>query len=265
MNLRYAYAPPADAVVIGPPAPGRSQYCLLFGVSVAGFAARGRDDEARLTIRAALYGSLRAAFRTCGIAWDACRHVDRGDGVLVVIPLHLPTVVVIDPLLPLLRAAIQRHNRLSSAIAQIRLCVAVHIGEVHRDQYGVAGVAVDHLFRLLAAPAVKEALTASGGELALIVSGAVYDGVLRPAGGLVDLDTYRPVEVARNGTRARAWVRASGGGAEEQAAQRVVAGERAGRLVERGVDGFGEGRRAAGGGHGRGWQELDQQVGGAGR
>lgn len=197
----------------GPPEPGRSQHCLLFAVSVAGFTSRSRDDEVQLIIRAALYRSLIAAFQSCGIAWDNCHHEDRGDGVLVIIPLHMPTVVVIEPLLPRLRAALQRHNRLSSAGARFRLRVAVHIGEVHRDQFGVAGVAVNHLFRLLAAPAIKETLTTGGSELALIVSGYVYDGVLRPAGDLIDLSAYRPADVALNGTRARAWVQAPTGAA----------------------------------------------------
>ncbi len=197
-----------EAMVVRPPDPGRSQHCLLFAVGVAGFTWRDRDDEVQLIIRDALYRLLIAAFQTCGIAWDNCHHEDRGDGVLVVIPLHLPTVVVVDPLLPRLRAGVRRHNRFSSDIAQVRLRVAVHVGEVHRDQHGVAGVAVNHLFRLLDAPAAKEALTESGSELALIVSDYVYDSVLRHVGERIDLSAYRPVDVALRETRARAWVQA---------------------------------------------------------
>jgi hypothetical protein len=199
---------PRGAVPVRPPAPGSSQHCLLLAVDVADFAARGRDEEVQLIIRDTLYRLLTAAFGTCGIAWETCHHEDRGDGVLVVVPLHMPTIVAIDPLVPLLRSGIRRHNRVSSEIARIRLRVAVHVGEVHRDRHGVAGVAVTHLFRLLDASAAREALAAGPGELALIVSGYVYDSVLRPAGDAVDLDAYRPVEVALKETRARAWIQA---------------------------------------------------------
>ncbi|HEX6470506.1 MAG TPA: hypothetical protein VF069_15520 [Streptosporangiaceae bacterium] len=199
---------PPGVVPVRPPVPGRSQHCLLLAVDVAGFTARGRDDEVQLVIRDALYRLLIAAFCTCGIAWETCHHEDRGDGVLVVVPLHFPTIVVVDALVPRLRAGIRRHNRLSSEIARIRLRVAVHVGEVHRDRYGVAGVAVNHLFRLLDAPAVKETLSAGSGELALIVSDYLYGSVLLPAGEHADLDAYLPVEVALKETRARAWIQA---------------------------------------------------------
>lgn len=195
----------ATPVPVRPPVPGRSQHCVIFAVDVAGFGWRRRDDEAQLIIRDALYRLLIAAFETSGIAWDSCHHEDRGDGVLVVIPLHMPTSVVVDPLLTYLRAGVRRHNRFSSAVTQIRLRVAVHVGEVHRDRYGVAGVAVTHLFRLLDAPAVKEALTASGDDLALIVSNYLYDSVLAHVGG----SAYGPVEVALKETRTRAWVQTS--------------------------------------------------------
>lgn len=201
-------AAPPGAALIRPPDPGRSQHCLLFAVNVADFTRRDGDDEVQLIIRAALYRLLIAAFETCAIRWDNCHHEDRGDGVLVVIPLCMPTVVAVDPLVGLLRAGVRRHNRLSRDIDQVRLRAAVHIGEVHRDQYGVAGVAVNHLLRLLGAPVVNETLTASRSELALIVSAYVYDSVLRQAGEHVDLDTYRPVDVAVAETSARAWIQA---------------------------------------------------------
>jgi hypothetical protein len=200
-------AAPPRAILVRPPDPGRSQHCLLFAVDVAGFGRR--DDEVQLNIRTALYRVLIAAFRAGGIAWENCHHEDRGDGVLVIVPLHMPTVVVFDPLLPRLEAGLRRHNRLSCAVAQIRLRVAVHVGEVHRDRHGVAGTAVNHLFRLLDAPAVRAALAASRGELTLIVSHYVYDSVLRHAGARVALTAYRPVDVAVKETRTPAWVQTS--------------------------------------------------------
>jgi hypothetical protein len=93
---------------------------------VADFTRRDRDDEVQLIIRAALYRLLAASFQMCGIGWDNCHHEDRGDGVLVIIPLHMPTVVVVDQLLPRLRSGVLRHNRLSSEIVQVRLRSSMH-------------------------------------------------------------------------------------------------------------------------------------------
>ena len=55
----------------------------------------------------------------------------------------------------------------------------MHAGEVVYDGHGVTGHAINRTFRLVQAPALKEALAGSPGTCALIVSEWIYDEVVR--------------------------------------------------------------------------------------
>jgi hypothetical protein len=183
---------------------------LLFAVDVAGFTDAKRDDEVQLAVRDGLYGLLIESFNDANLPWDQCLHEDRGDGILVIIPAKMPSASVVDPLLDHIRAGLRRYNRLASDAAAIRLRVAVHIGEVHSDAHGLAGVAVNHLFRLLDAPVLRHTLAAAAADLALIVSDYFYDSVLRHGPGMIDPATYRPVSVEVKRTQARGWIHLPG-------------------------------------------------------
>lgn len=188
----------------------RAQHCVLFAVDVAGFTDAKRDDEVQLAVRAALYGLLIEAFDDAHLPWEECLHEDRGDGILVIIPAKMPSATVVDPLLERIRAGLRHHNRLASDAAAIKLRVAVHIGEVHRDGRGLAGVAVNHLFRLLDAPPLKNTLAAGGTEVALIVSDYFYESVVRHGPGMIDPATFQSVTVAVKQTRTRGWIHVPG-------------------------------------------------------
>ena len=89
---------------------------------------------------------------------------------------------------------------------RMRLRVALHAGEVYRDAHGVAGAAVNHAFRLAEAPAVRSALAASPGVLALIVSDWFFTEVVRHDPAAVP-GSYRRVEVFVKETAATGWIR----------------------------------------------------------
>ncbi|HEU5160984.1 MAG TPA: hypothetical protein VFU43_28565 [Streptosporangiaceae bacterium] len=180
--------------------------CVVFAVDIAGFTDAGRDDEVQLALRRALYALLAEAFEASGVSWAECVHEDRGDGVVVVLPEAFPAVVLIDPLLHRLRAALRRHNRMASEVARIGLRVAVHMGQVHRDDHGLAGTAVNHLFRLLDAPVLRAALAAAGSELALIVSDHYYECVVRQRPSMTESAAFRPVAIKVKQTRDHGWI-----------------------------------------------------------
>jgi class 3 adenylate cyclase len=191
-----------------------SRHCVIFVVDIAGFAAASAgDDEVQLAVRDALYGLLIRAFSDSAITWEQCFHEDRGDGVLVIIPARWPSITVIHPLLTHLHALLRRHNRLAREPAKIRLRVGIHAGEVHRDAYGFVGAAVNHAFRLLDAPVLKEALAFHGAELALIVSDYMYENVVRHSRALIDPAAFQPVIAEIKETRARAWIHLPGSAA----------------------------------------------------
>ena len=76
-----------------------SQYRAMIAVDIAGFSRPGRDSEARLFLHRALYDVLTRAFEDALIGWDNCIHEDRGDGLLVIVPAHMLSATVVDPLL----------------------------------------------------------------------------------------------------------------------------------------------------------------------
>lgn len=184
----------------------RPHDCVLFAVDVAGFTSHQRDDEIQLYMRKALYNVLAQAFEASQLSWDNCFHEDRGDGALIIVPSGMRSAIVVDPLLDLLRAELRRHNRLTTEAARIRLRVAVHSGPVTRDDHGVAGASVLHVFRLLDAPVLRRALASSEEDLALIVSDHFYDTVIRRTPSLIDPGTFHPAKVAIKETRARGWL-----------------------------------------------------------
>ncbi len=204
---------PDQLNLIHEPRPYPAQASLhrdLVAFDIAGFGKPERDELVQLYVRDALYRIVPHAFDSSGIGWRSCHHEDRGDGMLIVISPHVPTAALIDPLVDLLRAGIRSHNRLSCPSAAIGLRMAVHGGHVHYDPYGLAGDAIVHLFRLLDAAQLKDALAITGAELSLIVSSYVHDTVIRNGPGLIDPASYHPVEVNTKQAHARAWVHIPG-------------------------------------------------------
>lgn len=120
-------------------------------------------------------------------------------------PPDVPAHLLLDPLAHHLGATLRRGNRLLSAAAQLRLRLAVNAGFVHPDPYGVSGHAVNHLFRLLEAPALKEAIDLCGADLGMIVSDRLFRDVTGND-GYVDHDRYRRVRATCKETDASAWL-----------------------------------------------------------
>jgi hypothetical protein len=183
----------------------------LVACDIASFGDRARTDHVQHHLRRALYKILRDGFeRSAQFSFNDCYHEDRGDGVILIVPPHIRTALLISPLLDWLKAGLRRHNQLSSPIAQIQLRVALHTGEVHADRYGILGTAVNHVFRLLNAPVLKSALADSGAPLAFIASEQVYEEVIRHGPELIDPDDYYNAEVHVKETTCCAWIRLPG-------------------------------------------------------
>ena len=95
-----------------------------------------------------------------------------------------------------------------------RVRAVCHAGEVHYDPDGSYGEALDIAFRLLDAPAVKQALKAARDPLVLVVSGDIYSSVVRHGYDGIDRGAFRRL-VSRQvaGNRYPGWVQIPGAGA----------------------------------------------------
>ena len=183
-----------------------AHYCPMLAVDIKAFNDPKRGEDVQRFLRAAMYELLSNAFHASRLAWLACYHEDRGDGVLVVAPPSAPASALIDPVVDQLRAGIRLHNKMCSDLAKIRLRMSVHAGQVQFDKNGVCGFAVTHLFRMLEAAAFKRAFAASGADFALVASDALYEEVISHGPGLIDPDMYAPINIRCKETRGRAWL-----------------------------------------------------------
>ena len=244
-----------------------SGQCTQFVCDVASFGDERRSDDARMRVRKGLYDALRAAFTAEGIAWEECYAEDRGDGVLIIVPPQVDTALLLTSVPYRLRGEVRRHNAYSSEAVRIQLRVAVNTGEVHADEQGLVGTALNHAFRILDADPFKEALRASGADVALIVSSRVYDDVVRQGRGLLDPNDYRRIDIAVKELKGSAWVTLPGRGAPELGAGRKERPEDGrdggGAMVPAGGDGP-PAARGPGGAAGRNPADPDAPFGDGG-
>jgi hypothetical protein len=169
-------------------------------VDVERFGDRRRTNPRQVIVRDALYEVVQRALAEAGIPWAACRHEDRGDGVLVLAPAQIPKTPFVEIVPGVLAVGLREHNGCHPVEEQVRLRMALHAGEVQFDRHGVTSAAVNHAFRLLDARPLKTALADSPGELALITSGWFFEDVVRHSRS-VDAMTFRPVWVSEKEPR----------------------------------------------------------------
>ena len=176
-------------------------------VDVAGFS--GRTAEQQLVVRNGVYSALARSWEKIGVPWSECQHEDRGDGALVLVPSDIPKAVFVEKLPHVLAEELREHNSENTAGERIRLRLALHAGEVHFDEKGVTGAAVILTFRINEAPELKEALSASPGDLAVVVSSWFYDEVVRHSAAS-EPAAYRKIRVGVKETDTIAWIRVPG-------------------------------------------------------
>jgi hypothetical protein len=102
----------------------------LVVVDVEGFGDPRRTSRNQVAVRDGLWRAAKRAFRQAGIRWAGCHREDRGDGVLILAPAHVPKGRFVDALPRALVTALEEHNRGCSADERMRLRMAVHAGEV---------------------------------------------------------------------------------------------------------------------------------------
>lgn len=190
----------------GHPGPSRrAVHRSIVVVDVEGFGDERRTNWHQVAVRDGLYRAMQEAFDHAGIPWADCDHEDRGDGVFVLVPAEVPKELLVESLLPALVTALHRHNGTHKAPERIRLRMALHAGEISYDEHGTTAAAVNLAFRLLDADALKAALAATPGVLAVMASSWFFQEVVRhnPA---CDAAVYRRIRVAVKETTTIGWI-----------------------------------------------------------
>ena len=144
-----------------------------------------RPGPVKAELRTMLYELFDAALRTSGVsARRRDQFADRGDGLLALIdPEHQELVLsdVIHTLSLLLASYNAGLSQPGDQDRRLRVRIVVHTGNIHDDDNGCFGEALDTAFRLLNVPRVKMALKAAQGSLVAVISADAW-GAAAPDG-----------------------------------------------------------------------------------
>jgi hypothetical protein len=118
----------------------------------------------------------------------------------------VPKTVLLDQLIPLLAILLAEYNaQVAQPALRMRLRAVVHAGEIHLDERGCYGAAIDVAIRLLDSPRVKQALKQATAPLVLVISDEIYSGIV--CHGYVDGNPcFAPIGVRVGKQRHRGWV-----------------------------------------------------------
>lgn len=183
-------------------------------IDIEGSTAALRTNPIRQELRSQVYRMLAAAMSHTGIDGRWCDPFeDRGDGVLVLMhPVdELPKTLLLSRLVPKLAHQLVEYNAgvppADRPRLGLRLRVVVHAGEIHRDDNGYFGEAVDLACRLLDSQKLKRCLRESPSPLVLVVSEDLYWGIVRHGYDGICPTTYHPdLRVSVGGRRCRGYV-----------------------------------------------------------
>ncbi|MEU8803164.1 hypothetical protein [Spirillospora sp. NPDC048819] len=183
-------------------------------IDIEGSTAAARTNPVRQELRAQVYRMLGVAMGHAGIDGRWCDPFeDRGDGVLVLLhPVdELPKTLLLSRLVPKLAHQLVEYNAGLPAAERprlgLRVRVVVHAGEVHRDENGCFGEAVDLACRLLDSPKLKQGLRESPAPLVLAVSEDIYWGIVRHGYDGICPSAYQPdLRVSVGGRRRQGYV-----------------------------------------------------------
>ncbi|TMQ91617.1 hypothetical protein ETD83_30025 [Actinomadura soli] len=186
----------------------------ILAIDIEGSTAAVRTNPIRRELRSQIYRMLAVAMDHTGIDGHWCDPFeDRGDGVLVMMrPVdELPKTLLLSRLVPQLALQLLEYNTGLPAGERrrrgLRLRTVVHAGEVHRDENGYFGEAVDHACRLLDSPKLKQCLRDSPTPLILVVSEDIYWGIVRHGYDGICPTTYNPdLRVSVGGRRRTGYV-----------------------------------------------------------
>jgi hypothetical protein len=184
----------------------------ILALDIEGFGQPDRTDPQRAQLRTRLHALLDHALAAAQIRpAEVAARSDLGDAVLVLFDPGVSAATLLHPLLSELAARLARGNRSVTGAARLRLRAVVHEGQVLADAHGYVGEDLNHAFRLLNAPATRAVLADNpGADAVLVVSDAVFQGIVRHRYQGLDPSGWQPVRVHAKETRTRAWVHLPG-------------------------------------------------------
>lgn len=172
-----------------------------------------RPGPVKAELRTVLYELLDGALRSAGVhAGRRGRFIDRGDGLLALVD-PADQVLLINRAIPALRQLLTSYDatlpEAGSRQRHLRVRAVMHTGEIHGDDNGCYGEALDIACRLLGAPRVKAALRAAHSPLLLVISRQIQDWAAHHCSG-IDHAVFRRLDTAEvAGNEHHGWIQGS--------------------------------------------------------
>ncbi|MFI9154878.1 hypothetical protein [Streptomyces sp. NPDC053367] len=171
-----------------------------------------RPETAQATLHEELYHVVEFALGRAGLDFAACAVQDRGDGMLLLVPIGTSPTRLLRELMRGLEDALVEHRGKYNDEHRMRLRVGLHQGLVIRRGERWTGNAVNDLARLVDAGPVKQVLARAGrAHLVLVVSDEIHRSVVRGRYPGIDPAAYLPADfVTKHGEPRRGWVTVPG-------------------------------------------------------
>ncbi|HEY7273998.1 MAG TPA: hypothetical protein VH502_14795 [Actinoplanes sp.] len=172
-----------------------------------------RTNPGQASLRRAMYETLQEACAESGIDWAPIVALDRGAGVILLVPPATPVVHIAGAFVRALDAVLAEQAAMFSEAHRMRFRLALHQGLCRQDENGwVVGEAIDTACRLVDTAPLREALTnAPDARMALIVSDDIHRSVIRHAHRLIDPASFAPVVInARELGNETGWISVPG-------------------------------------------------------
>lgn len=189
----------------------RSAYYIMIIIDIEQFGRRKNPDQHWL--RRQMYDVLESAAERAGIPWSQCHLADRGDGVIILIPAAaaVSKEEVTEGFIRELTTELATYAGRSRETVAMRMRVALHAGDVVRDEHGWVGAELNTACRLVDLPALRDALRqAPHARLALIVSDMWFKTVVSHDPGAVDHRTYTQVPITTKELDDWSWIHLPG-------------------------------------------------------
>jgi class 3 adenylate cyclase len=171
-----------------------------------------RTNPFQASLRQAMYDVVREACAEARIQWDTTVALDRGDGIILLVPPTTSMVTIAGQFLHAVDAVLAEKAAIFSDAHRMRFRVALHQGLCQQDQTGWVGEAINTACRLVDAQPVRDALSAAPeARMALIVSDEIYRAVIRHGYRLIDPAAFARVAInAKELVEETAWINVPG-------------------------------------------------------
>ncbi|MGC4807039.1 hypothetical protein [Micromonospora sp. DT233] len=179
-------------------------------VDIEGFGRRSNPMQASL--RTAMYEVVQNAFADVNLSWGDVFPQDRGDGILMLVPASVSTVVLAGDLVRALDAGLREKARIFTQAHAMRFRVALHQGLCQPDGKGWVGEAINTASRLVDAQPLRLALAAAPrATLAFVVSDEIHRSVIRHDYRFIDSSTFASTRIDMKELRGeRVWIQVPG-------------------------------------------------------